>query len=114
METKRQQKVAKILQQELSDIFIKDGMKFLPNVFTTITKVKVTPDLSITRVLVSFLNCSNANEALLTLKKHSSEIRYLLGNKIRNQVRIIPQIEFYIDDTQEYVEKMDKLFNSIK
>jgi ribosome-binding factor A len=113
MESKRQQKFAGVIQQDLAAIFQREGMNFLPNTLVTITKVRVTPDLAIARVFLSFFNNSNTQLALNTIKSHASEIRYKLGARIKDQVRIIPQLEFFVDDTNEYVERMDKIFDKI-
>lgn len=113
MESKRQQKFAGVIQQDLAAIFQREGMTFLPNTLVTITKVRVTPDLAIARVFLSFFNNTNAQLALNTIKQHASEIRYKLGARIKDQVRIIPQLEFFVDDTNEYVERMDKIFDKI-
>ena len=113
MESKRQQKFAGVIQKDLAEIFQREGMHFLPNIMVTITKVRVTPDLAIARVFLSFFNSANNTLALNTIKAHSNEIRYKLGNRIKDQVRMVPHLEFFIDDTSEYVERMDKLFDKI-
>lgn len=113
MESKRQQKFAGVIQKDLAEIFQREGMNLLPNIMVTITKVRVTPDLAIARVFLSFFNSNNNTLALNTIKAHSNEIRYKLGNRIKDQVRIVPNLEFFIDDTSEYVERMDKLFDKI-
>ena len=113
MESKRQQKFAGVIQQDLAAIFQREGMNYLPNTLITITKVRVTPDLAIARIFLSFLNSGNVQLSLNTIKSHSSEIRYKLGARIKDQVRIIPQLEFFIDDTSAYVERMDKIFDKI-
>jgi len=113
MESKRQQKFAGVIQEDLAVIFQREGMSFLPNTLVTITKVRVTPDLALARVFLSFFNNINTQTALATVKLHASEIRYKLGARIKDQVRIIPQLEFFIDDTSEYVERMDKIFDKI-
>ncbi len=113
MESKRQQKFAGVLQQDLAAIFQREGMSFLPNTLVTITKVRVTPDLAIARVFLSFFNNTNTQQSLQTVKAHASEIRYKLGARIKDQVRVIPQLEFFVDDTNEYVERMDKIFDKI-
>src|SRR5882757_11257695 len=113
MESKRQQKFAGVIQQDLAAIFQREGMNYLPNTMVTITKVRVTPDLAIARVFLSFFNNTNTALALHTIKSHASEIRYKLGARIKDQVRIIPQLEFFVDDTSEYVERMDKIFDKI-
>lgn len=113
MESKRQQKFAGVIQKDLAEIFQREGTAYLPNTLVTITKVRVTPDLAIARIYLSFFNNNNTGIALNTVKAHSSEIRYKLGTRIKNQVRIVPQLEFFVDDTNEYVDKMDKLFSKI-
>jgi ribosome-binding factor A len=113
MESKRQQKFSGVIQQDLAAIFQREGMNYLPNTLITITKVRVTPDLALARIFLSFFNNANPQTALQTIKLHASEIRYKLGARIKDQVRIIPQLEFFIDDTGDYVERMDKLFEKI-
>ncbi len=113
MESKRQQKFAGVIQQDLAAIFQRESINYLPNTLITITKVRVTPDLAIARVFLSFFNNTNTPLALQTIKSHANEIRYKLGARIKDQVRIIPQLEFFVDDTSEYVERMDKIFDKI-
>lgn len=113
MESKRQQKFAGVIQKDLAEIFQREGMNFLPNMLVTITKVRMTPDLAIARVFLSFFNSQDSALALNTIKAHASEIRYKLGARIKNQARIIPHLEFFVDDTNEYVERMDQLFDKI-
>ncbi|WP_207428378.1 30S ribosome-binding factor RbfA [Pedobacter sp. SYSU D00535] len=113
MESKRQQKFAGVIQKDLAAIFQREGMNYLPNTLVTITKVRVTPDLAIARVFLSFFNNQNTAQSLNTIKAHASEIRYKLGSRIKDQARIVPQLEFFVDDTNEYVERMDKIFDKI-
>jgi ribosome-binding factor A len=113
MESKRQQKFAGVIQQDLAAIFQREGNNYLPNTMVTITKVRVTPDLAIARIFLSFFGNANAQLALQTIKQHASEIRYKLGARIKDQVRIIPQLEFFVDDTSEYVDRMDKIFDKL-
>ena len=113
METKRQQKFARVIQKELSETLQKEGWSFHGNSIVTITMVRMSPDLSIAKVYLSIFNAEN-NELLLNeLRAKAREIRYKLGEKIRNQVRVIPSIDFFIDDSMEYVSKMEKLFDAI-
>lgn len=113
MESKRQQKFAGVIQKDLAEIFQREGMNFLPNTMITITKVRVTPDLAIARIYLSFFNSQNKSLALNTIRAHANEIRYKLGGRIKDQARIVPQLEFFVDDTSEYVERMDKIFDKI-
>lgn len=113
MESKRQQKFAGLLQEELAAIFQREGAAYLPNTLVTITKVRVSPDLAVAKVYLSFLNTNNTGLSVATVNSHASEIRYKLGSRIRHQARVIPTLTFFVDDTNEYVEHMDKIFDKI-
>lgn len=113
MESKRQQKFSRLIQKELSEIFQREAHSLLPNAMITITKVRATPDLGIVRVYLSFFNTPDTALAINTVNAHNAEIRYNLGKRIKDQVRGVPQIEFFMDDTNEYVDKMDKIFKRI-
>lgn len=113
MESKRQQKFAGILQEELASIFQREGAEYLPNTLVTITKVRVSPDLGVAKVYLSFLSTNNTALSINTVNSHASEIRYKLGARIRHQARVVPTLSFFIDDTNIYVEHMDKIFDKI-
>ncbi|TAF45256.1 MAG: 30S ribosome-binding factor RbfA [Sphingobacteriales bacterium] len=113
MESKRQQKFSRLIQKELSEIFQRDTNTLLPNSMITITKVRASPDLGTVRVFLSFFNTDDHTLAINTINAHNSEIRYNLGKRIKDQVRGIPQLDFFIDDTNEYVDRIDKIFNRI-
>jgi ribosome-binding factor A len=113
MESKRQQKVARQIQKDLSDIFQKDGRSWFDNAFITVTIVRMSPDLGIARVYLSFLMAKNKGLLLDEIQDKNRQIRQLLGNRIRHQLRIVPELHFYLDDTAEYAAKMDALFAKI-
>ncbi|RZM28864.1 MAG: 30S ribosome-binding factor RbfA [Pedobacter sp.] len=113
MESKRQQKFAGLLQEELAAVFQKEGAAYLPNTLVTITKVRVSPDLAVAKVYLSFLNTGNTTLSVNTVNAHAGEIRYKLGSRIRHQARVVPTLTFFLDDTNEYVERMDKIFDKI-
>ena len=113
MESKRQQKFAGVIQKDLAEIFQREGMNILPNIMITVTKVRISPDLAVARVYLSLFNSPNDKLSLNTVKLHAGEIRYKLGTRIKDQARIVPQLDFYIDDTSDYVERMDKIFDKI-
>jgi ribosome-binding factor A len=112
-ESKRQQRFAGVIQQDLAELFQREGNAWAPGAFITVTKVRVTPDLAIARVFLSFLNTNTAKDDIKSIKTKTNEIRYKLGARIKNQARIVPQLEFFLDDTNEYVEHMDKIFEEI-
>jgi ribosome-binding factor A len=113
MESKRQQKVARQIQKDLSDIFQKEGRTWFDNAFITVTVVRMSPDLGVARVYLSFLISKNKGLLLEQIQERSKSIRQLLGQRIRHQLRIVPEIHFYLDDTAEYAAKMDTLFANL-
>ncbi len=113
MESKRQQKFAGVLQEELAQIFQREGSSLLPDTLVTITRVRVSPDLAVAKIYLSFFNTKDTEASINIVNSHNGEIRYKLGTRIRNQVRVIPELNFFVDDTNEYVERMDHLFEQI-
>jgi len=113
MATTRQNKYSRLIQKELSGIFAKDGNSFYGNTMVTITLVKMSPDLGIAKVYLSPFKVTDHEGFLQSVNQHKSEIRNLLGRKIGKQVRKIPELIFYVDDSLDYYEKMDKLFDKI-
>ena len=110
MESKRQQKVARQLQKDLSEIFQRDVPHLFSGAFITVTSVRVSPDLSVARVYLSFLATKNKELLLETIQEKGKVIRQHLGDRVRHQLRIVPDLSFYLDDTADYADKMDKLF----
>ncbi|GAB3256760.1 30S ribosome-binding factor RbfA [Larkinella harenae] len=114
MESKRQQKVARLVQKDLSEIFQRDSRHLFNGAFITVTNVRVSPDLSIARVYLSFLATPNKESLLELIKERGKSIRQQLGDRVRHQLRIIPELHFFIDDTAEYAAKMDALFANLE
>ncbi|MBD2756034.1 30S ribosome-binding factor RbfA [Spirosoma validum] len=114
MESKRQQKVARQLQKDLSEIFQRDVPHLFNGAFITVTSVRVSPDLSVARVYLSFLATKNKELLLNSIQEKSKVIRQHLGDRVRHQLRIVPEVSFYLDDTAEYADKMDKLFAGLE
>lgn len=110
----RQEKFGKVLQKELADIFQQNRVSMFGNAFITISGVSVSPDLGYAKVYLSFLNTTNPEELLKTVNLHNKEIRHELAAKIRKAVRVIPELQFFIDDSLDYVFKMEKVFDEIK
>lgn len=108
METTRQQKIARLLQKELSDIFQKDA-KSMPGVIVSITKTYISPDMSVCRAYISVFPSERAESILNAINAQCSKIRYELGTRVRYQLRIIPELRFFIDDSMDYLEHIDEL-----
>ena len=113
-EGKRQKQVAIEIAKELNDIFLKMGLTMYEGGMISISSVKITPDLYEARIYLSFFQVKDAETALEKFKGLSSEIRGELGKRMRHQLRIIPQLTFYQDDTLDYVFKIEKLLDDIK
>ena len=113
MESKRQQKVARQIQKDLSDIFQKEGRIWFDNAFVTVTVVRISPDLAIARVYLSFLIAKNKGMLLEQIQDRNKSIRQVLGQRVRHQLRIVPELHFYLDDSAEYAAKMNTLFAGI-
>lgn len=109
----RQQKFGKLILKELSEIFQQDKKGILGNLFISVADVRVSPDLSVAKVYVSMLLESDKQKAIDRLNDRKREIRLALGARIRNQVRIIPELVFYIDELEEKAMKMDELIKSL-
>lgn len=113
-ESKRQRQIANVIQQEMSDIFQREGLNIIHNGMISISKVKVTPDLMEVRIYLSFFQISDADKMLKHIQAQDWNLRKQLAARIKNQVRKIPVIQYYLDDTLEYVSKMDELFKTIE
>jgi len=113
MDSTRQLKFARLIQKELGELLQRDSKGLLEGAFVTLTKVKVTPDLGVARVYLSFLMVKDKNESLKNLTAQTKVIRKMLGEKIRKQVRVIPDLQFFLDENLDYADKMDKIFSKL-
>ena len=111
--TTRQQKYAKLIQKELSEIFQRDKRGILDNAFVTIADVKMNPDLSVAKVYISMLLAKEKEKVLENINKHKSELRKALGDRIGKQVRIVPELIFYKDELEENANRMDDLIKNL-
>ncbi|CAN5622718.1 30S ribosome-binding factor RbfA [soil metagenome] len=113
MESKRQQKVSRQLQKDLSEIFQRDVPHLFNGAFITVTSVRISPDLSVARVYLSFLATKNKQLLLENIQEKGKVLRQHLGDRVRHQLRIVPELNFFLDDTADYADKMDKLFSGL-
>ena len=111
--TKRQQKFARLIQKELSDIFQKDKRNILGNTFISIIDVQVSPDLSFAKVYLSMLLVDDKQRVLDLITSRKGELRKALGNRIAKQVRHIPELAFFIDEVEENALRLDSLIASL-
>ena len=108
MQETRQNKICRLLQKELSLIF-QSQTRMMHGVIVSVTRVRVSPDLSICTAYLSIFPSEKGQELLEHINRNNSQIRYAMVNKVRNQLRIIPELRFFIDDSLDYLEKIDEL-----
>ncbi|WP_071885413.1 ribosome-binding factor A [Rufibacter tibetensis] len=113
MESKRQQKFARLIQKELAEIFQRDVSHLFQSTYISVSGVAVSPDLGVAKVHLSLLLNPNGRDLLKEIKFHTKTIRHELAKRIKNQVRVIPELIFYLDDTAEYAAKMDKILSEL-
>jgi len=111
-ESTRQKKVARLIQKEVAEIFLRKGNEYAPGKMVSITKVRVSPDLSYAKIYISVFPSANHEEVLNSITGHAHKIRFDLGHKVKSQLRIVPEIAFFIDDSLDYIEKIDKLLKT--
>lgn len=108
METTRQNKISRLLQKELSEIFLLQT-KAMPGVLVSVSAVRISPDMSIARVYLSVFPSEKAEEIVKNVNDNMKTIRYELGTRVHHQLRIIPELKFFVDDSLDYIEKIDSL-----
>ncbi len=111
MTTTRQHKVSRLLQKELGDYFQKNGSKFTGGKMITVTVVRISPDLGVTKVYLSIFPGEGLEEALQAITDRAGLIRREMGKRLRNQLRHIPEFVFYLDDSLDYIDRIDNLLN---
>jgi ribosome-binding factor A len=109
MDTTRQLKIARLIQKELAELFRGNNPFTGSGAMTSVTQVRISPDLSQARAYISVFPSAQAQVVLKKLEEHAKMIRYDLGQKIGKQVRHIPEVKFFIDDSLDYAERIDEL-----
>jgi ribosome-binding factor A len=109
MESTRQQKISRLLQKELADIFQKESRTMFMGKMISVTTVRVTPDLSLAKSYISIFPTEDRREVLKQVRIANPKIRGLLGRRVGKQLRVIPGLEFYIDDSLDYIDNIDRL-----
>ena len=106
METTRQNKISRLLQKELSEIFLLQT-KAMHGTLVSVSAVRISPDIA--RVYLSVFPSEKAEEMVKNINDNMKSIRYELGTRVRYQLRIIPELKFFVDDSLDYIEKIDSL-----
>ncbi len=112
-EGKRQKQVAAVLSEEINDIFRRLSLNMINGGMVSIASVKVTPDLLEARIYLSMYKVADEKAALKKIENQSWEIKKELAARVKNQLRRMPVLKFYIDDTLDHVFKMEELFKQI-
>jgi ribosome-binding factor A len=109
MESIRLNKVGRLIQKELSDILQRESNSLFNGNMISVTVVRMSSDLMLAKVYVSIFSPNGKENAFPLLNEHKKSIRLQLGQKIRNQVKAIPELAFFVDDSIEYANRIDEL-----
>ncbi len=113
METTRQLKFARLIQKELAEIFQQDKKSLVVNNIVSITHVEISPDFSVAKIQMSFVIDKDKQEMFDKINDHKKEIRGMLGKRIGKQVRIIPELIFFLDNSAEHADKIQSIFKNL-
>jgi len=109
MTTTRQHKVSRLLQKELGDYFQRQGSSLTGGKMVTVTVVRISPDLSLAKVYLSIFPADKAGENIRAISEKAGLVRSTMGNRLRNQLRHIPEFAFYLDDSLDYIDRIEGL-----
>lgn len=112
-EGKRQRQVAGVIQEEMNDIFRRLGLNMIDGGMVSISSVKVTPDLLEARIYLSFFKIENEKAAMKIIDNKTWEVKKELAERVKHQLRRIPVLHFFMDDTLDHVFKMEEIFKQI-
>ncbi len=108
MENTRQQKIARQIQKDIADILQKEGAELVRGLLVTVTAVRISPDFNYAKIYLSIFPFDRKDEAMQTLERSNWFIRRSLGRRIRNQLKSVPELQFFVDDSLEYIEHIDE------
>ena len=113
MESQRQRKFSRLILKEISEIFQRDRKGIVGDHFFTVVDVRMSPDLSVAKIYISFMLDKDKEEAFERINTHKSEIRNLLGQRIGKQVRKIPELIFYMDEVEEKAARIEEILRNL-
>lgn len=108
MDTNRQQKINRLIQKELSEIFLLETKK-MQGVLISVTNVRVSPDLGLAHAYLSIFPSEKGDELLRNINENIKSVRFELGKRVGKQLRIVPELMFHMDDSLDYIDNIDKL-----
>lgn len=109
MESLRQKKVSRLVQKELGEVFLREARSLFGGAFITVTLVRISPDLSFAKIYLSLFQVKDVKQLMKNLDEEKRRIRKWLGIRLKNQLRIVPEIAFFVDDTLDFLENIDNL-----
>ena len=113
-EGKRQKQVGGLIQEEINAIFQRLGLSFVNGGMVSVSSVKITPDLLEARIYLSIYNAENKKDILKKIEERQWEVKKELAARVKNQLRRMPELKFFLDDTLDHVFRMEELFDKIK
>jgi len=112
MDSTRQNKVGRLIQKELSEIFMAETRR-MHGVLVSVSACRISPDMSICRVYLSIFPSERAEEIVNNITANQKQVRFELGNRMRHQLRIIPELKFFVDDSLDYAQHIDELLGNV-
>ena len=112
MDSTRQKKIGRLVQKEMGEIFRSEVREIIMGTMVSVTTARVTSDLGVAKIYISIFPTEHKDEVFESIRQNNSTIRFLLGKRVGKQLRVIPELQFYIDDSLDYAENIDNLLNS--
>ena len=109
MDSVRQNKISRLIQKDLSEMFQKECKEYTIGTMLSVTTVRISPDLSYAKIYLSIFPSNRTEQVLSCINENNKTIRYILGKKIGKQTRIVPELKFFVDDSLDYIERIDQL-----
>ena len=113
LESKRQQKISRLIQRDLGEIFQKNTKGYFGGAFITVTMVRISPDLSLAKAYLSLMMIKDKEDYIQHMNKKKGLIRGMLGGRIGKKIRIVPDLHFYLDDSAEYADNIDRILKNL-
>lgn len=112
MESQRQERIANLLKKDIGEILQRMSRDIFNSAMITVTRVNITRDLSLARINISIFAVNDKDALLKKVKERTTDIRYNLGLRVKKQLRVVPQLEFFLDDSLDYIERIDNLLEN--
>lgn len=109
MDSTRQKKIGRLIQKEMSEIFQREVREIIMGTMVSVTTARVSSDLGVAKIYLSIFPPQNKEEVFKNIMQHGTSLRYMLGQRVGKQLRVIPELQFYIDDSLDYIENIDNL-----